>query len=166
MSSFYLDISYICSILYTHFSTLFFRILFRSQLFYLSSKSLPTFSSSSRPTFSKSPTIDRPQQSMKASIAVEQSTNFQIIIKWSIYRLIFLYINRIYNIFIFERSYKYKIRNVSTQFQYFCDHMHFSILNWLIYRTKLLFVLHPIYIYVNYWTIVQPKYNIIIYMIY
>ena len=44
--------------------------------------------------------------------------------------------------------------------------MHFSIINQLIHQTKLLFFLHPIRINLNNQTIVQPKYDIIIYTIY
>ena len=54
----------------------------------------------------------------------QKSLDFWIITEQSSYRLISLSSNRIYDIFIADRSYKDLIRNVSNTFLYFHYHMH------------------------------------------
>ena len=98
---FFLGIYYICSILYPHFSTLFFRS-YSAAKFYLTSKSRPTRSSSACPPLSKSPTINKPQQSTKASIYARKSLNFWIIIELPSYHSIGPHSNIIYYLFIVE----------------------------------------------------------------
>ena len=120
---FFLGISYIRSNLYTNCST-FFKAFSAAKLFYLTFKSRPTCSSAAFLPFSKSPTIDQPQVSTKASISAKQSLNFRIIIDSSSYRSIGLRSNKIYDLFVAESSYKYQSRNVSTRFRYFRYHMH------------------------------------------
>ena len=113
---------YIRSILYTNLSN-FLPIM--ELICFLTSKSHHTGSAASIPPFSKSTTINQPQQSTKDSIVVKQSIYFHIINKRLIYCSIFLCGNRIYNIFIIKISYEYQRHNVSTHFQYFCDHINF-----------------------------------------
>ena len=90
----------------------------------MTSKIRPTCSSAAYPPLSKSSIIYRPQQLKKASISA-QKLYFRIIIELSSYRLIGLRGNRIYDLFIFERSYEYQIQNVSITVLSFCYHMHF-----------------------------------------
>ena len=85
-----------------------------------------------------------------ASISAKQSLYFWLIMKLSRYCSIGLRSNRIYNLFISERSYKYLIRNISNKFWYFHDHML------LIHKTKILFFLHLFLIYINDQTNIQP----------
>ena len=146
----------------------FFRTFFSRQHFHLTSKIRPICSASVCPPFSKSPTTDWPQWSTKDSIYPKKSLNFQIIIKRPSCHSIGLRSNIIYGLFIVDRSYKYQIRNVSTQFQHFglsvisCTVL---IANWEINRNKILLFLHLICLYTNVWTIYLPKYYIIIYTI-
>ena len=132
----------------------------------MASKSWSTCSLVACLPFSKSPTIYQPYQLTKTSISTKQNLYFWIIMNISSYRLIGLCSNIIYDLFIFKRSYKDQNQNVGTRFISFCDHMNFFIVNWPIHRPKLLFFLHFICMYVSNRTIVQPFYDIIIYMIY
>ena len=98
---------------YTNCSTLFCVSLFSSQLFYLTLKKSAHKLNSSLYISSKLPTIDQTQQSTKTPISPVKSIYFQIIIKRLSYRLISIRNNRIYDLFIAEQSYEYKILNVS-----------------------------------------------------
>ena len=63
---------------------------------------------------------------MKASISAENILDFRIIIERLSYGYNGLFINRIYNLFIMDKSYKDQIQNGSNQFRYLNDHMHSS----------------------------------------
>ena len=105
----------------------------------------------------------------KVLISAKESLDFRIIIELSSYRSIGLSSNRIYDLFFIEQSYKDQRKNVSNivlSFNLSVISCIVSIVNPPIYQTKLLFFLHLICLYINAWTIVQPKYDIIIYMIY
>ena len=98
-----------------------------------------------------------------------QSLRFWIMISILRYCSIGLRSNIIYGIFIFKLSYEDKKRNVSNivwSFDTSVISCTVSIVNKSIHQTKRLFLLHSIHLYVNARTIVQLKYNIIIYTIY
>ena len=61
----------------THIVVLYSLRLFSSQLFYLTLKSCPTCSASVCTPFTKSPTINRPQRSTKASIYADKVSIFE-----------------------------------------------------------------------------------------
>ena len=127
---------------------------------------MPKILASACTPFSKSPTFNQTKKSTRASIYSEQSVDFRISIKLPSYFFIGVRGNIIYNLFIAERSYKYKRRNITNIVQ----SLDISVISCTVlivkqstHRTKLLFFLHQIYLYVNPRTIVQPKYDIINY---
>ena len=93
----------------------FFKSLFSSQLFKLTSKIWPTCSISAYPPFSKSRTINWPQRSTKASIYTGKSLYLRIITERSRYRSMGLRSNRICDLFIVWQPNKYLSRYVSNQ---------------------------------------------------
>ena len=119
--------------------------------------------------FYKSPIINQPQWLMKDLFCVEKIIDFWIIIERSSYDLIDLHIITIYGLFIFKWSYEDKRRNLSTivlSFDIYVISFTFFNINWSIHWTGLLFLLHYINSYIKAQTIVQDKYDIIIYTIY
>ena len=67
---------------------------------------------------------------------------FWLTIKQSSYSTIGLCSNRIYNIFIFEKSFKDHIQNVSYQINLLVISCTLSLLNWSIDWTNLLFIIN------------------------
>ena len=121
------------------------------------------------PPFFESPTICQPQLSKKSSIYAEQSLDFWIIVKILSYRSIGLCTTSVYCLFVVEQLYEDKRRNVGNKVQFlnlYVISCTVFIVNWSMLWTKILFFLNSIHFYVKSWTIVQPKYDIIIYKIY
>ena len=147
---------------------IFLMTFSEANVFNFTSKSRPTWSTVFCQNNSKSPTRNRYQWLTKDLLSAKQSIDFQIIVKRSGHRLIGLRSNKIYSLFIIEKSCKYQRRSVSSIVRYFyISLMSCTVLvvNWLIHQTRLLLFLYLISLNLKSRIIYQSKYNIIIYII-